>query len=252
MLPSLKNEPKSHVLHKTTTGPVAQKPENEPKSHGAFTYEYPRPAVTVDAVILTTDAATIEVLLIKRGHPPFAGDHAVPGGFLEMDEQPVHGAGRELAEETGITGVELSPLFACGQVGRDPRSRNITMVFGALIAKDRVNPKGGDDAAEAGWFSLLHPPKMAFDHARLLKEILAHLRWQAMTALVGRHFLSPEFDSIALKTLHEKILAPDPVEETALIERGLRLGIIEQASTRSLWRFQPAPSDQPDYSSLVW
>ncbi|HEY9068994.1 MAG TPA: NUDIX domain-containing protein, partial [Candidatus Ozemobacteraceae bacterium] len=79
-----------------------------------YTYEYPRPTVTVDAAVLRATSSGIEILLIRRGHPPFEGCMALPGGFLEMNESPLTGAARELAEETGLTGLPLAPLFACG------------------------------------------------------------------------------------------------------------------------------------------
>ena len=78
----------------------------------SYTYEYPRPAVAVDSIVLQSpNLKDIEVLLIKRGNDPFKGKWALPGGFLEMDESPLSGALRELEEETGINADNLT-LFS--------------------------------------------------------------------------------------------------------------------------------------------
>src|SRR5690606_28424247 len=76
----------------------------------SFTYEHPRPALTADAVVFRFARGQLEVLLIRRAHAPFEGQWALPGGFVDMDETVEHAAARELAEETGITGVELEQL----------------------------------------------------------------------------------------------------------------------------------------------
>ncbi|RCK81742.1 MAG: putative Nudix-like regulator [Candidatus Ozemobacter sibiricus] len=214
-----------------------------------YTYPYPRPAVTVDAAVLRPAAAGIEILLIQRGHEPFAGRFALPGGFLDMDEEPVAGAARELGEETGISGLDLAPLMAAGKVGRDPRARCITLIFGALVKGDDLHPRGGDDASHAGWYPLTAPPAMAFDHADLIHEIAEHLRWQAATAIVGRRLWPEGFEPGALVALHRSILgqaADDP------IERGMRLGLLEPVPPGQRYRFRPRPAPLPDWHPLVW
>ena len=215
-----------------------------------FTYEFARPSVTLDAAVLTVSEGELEILLIKRKHEPFAGSFALPGGFLEMSEEPSEGAKRELFEETGIQPRELNPIFACGQTGRDPRGRSITLVFGTLIRKDLFRPQGGDDASEAAWMKLLTPPRMAFDHARILREVFSSLRWQAITSVVGRNFLPPEFTEDELVSL-QRAIHVDSVRESPL-ERGKNLRIIREGSRPGLWRFDVSFPDQPDFVPLPW
>lgn len=215
----------------------------------AFTYEYPRPAVTVDAVVLRLRLGRIEILLITRGHPPFQGMCAIPGGFLEMDEEPATGAARELTEETGLADLHLAPLFGAGQVGRDPRSRNITLVYGTLVNGDNLNPKGSDDAVQAEWYPLEAPPPMAFDHATILQEVAESLRWQARTALVGRRLFPGEFSAADLNGLH-RLLTGDPDDQP--LERGLRLGLLQTGSRTDLFRFRPGHGAHPDWTPLPW
>ncbi|MDD3001723.1 MAG: NUDIX hydrolase, partial [Candidatus Riflebacteria bacterium] len=152
-----------------------------------YEYEYPRPSVTLDAAVLRTPALEYpEILLIKRGNDPFLGFWALPGGFMEMDETPLFGASRELAEETGLTDLPLKPLFACGEPGRDPRGRTVTFVFGCLIRDTNIKPKSGDDAAEVAWFPLNKLPKMAFDHKTVIAQIEQGLLWQAKHLIIGQ------------------------------------------------------------------
>lgn len=139
---------------------------------GRYVYEYPRPAVSVDIVIVTREAKP-RVLLIRRGHEPFAGCWAIPGGFVDLDESLEDAARRELLEETGVATKTLVQLHTFGDPKRDPRGRNISVTYLALVDADDLQPRAGDDAAEVGWFSLARPPRgLAFDH----KDILAVAR----------------------------------------------------------------------------
>ncbi len=113
--------------------------------------QYFRPSVTVDAVLMCRRPHGGRVLLIKRGGHPYIGDFAFPGGFVEKDESCESAAARELFEETGITGVPLRQAITVSTPERDPRWRNITVVFFALT-DGKLNAVGGDDAAEARWF----------------------------------------------------------------------------------------------------
>jgi len=134
-----------------------------------YHYEYPRPMVTVDMVVLRKEKS--EVLLIERGNDPFRGEWALPGGFIEMNEKLEESAIRELQEETGITGIALKQLKTYGEPGRDPRGRTISVIFGGQ-AIEGEQAIAGDDAAKAEWFSIHGLPKLAFDHSLILEECL--------------------------------------------------------------------------------
>ena len=90
-----------------------------------YSYEYPRPAVTVDILLFTEESADRKVLLIQRKNPPFKDHWAFPGGFIEMDESLEGSAQRELHEETGLFDVKLTQLGAFGNPHRDPRGRGL-------------------------------------------------------------------------------------------------------------------------------
>ena len=92
------------------------------ENHQSYCYEFPRPAVTVDIILFSFHANDLKVLLIQRRHEPFQGAWALPGGFVEMDEDLHTAAFRELAEETNVTDVYLEQLYTFGRPDRDPRT----------------------------------------------------------------------------------------------------------------------------------
>jgi 8-oxo-dGTP diphosphatase len=132
----------------------------------AFTYDYPRPAVTTDAVVVRLDPAP-QVLLIQRKSEPFKGGWALPGGFLDEREDLDACVRRELAEETGLTGVELHPLATFSRPGRDPRGWTVSAAYVGLAPR-AADAQAGDDAAAIGWFSLSDLPALAFDHDEII------------------------------------------------------------------------------------
>ena len=132
-----------------------------------FAYDYPRPALTVDAVLVTREPRP-RVLLIRRKRDPFGGAWALLGGFVEEGERLCDAARRELKEETGVTVDDLEQLFIAGDPGRDPRGWTVSAVFWARVDAETVNAVAADDAAEVGWFHLDELPEMAFDHAMIL------------------------------------------------------------------------------------
>ena len=132
---------------------------------GKYVYEWPRPMVSVDAAVFSFVKDKARVLLIKRGNEPFKGKWALPGGFVGIDEELKAAVMRELAEETGLEGVALEQMRTFGKPGRDPRGRQITVVFTGIAAEGQKRIKAGDDAAGARWFDIEKLPKdLAFDH----------------------------------------------------------------------------------------
>lgn len=137
------------------------------KKRPKVSYDYPRPALTVDVVLATREPQP-RVLLIKRAKDPFAGKWALPGGFVDENERLIDAARRELVEETGVTVTDLEQLCAAGDPGRDPRGWTVSVIFFARV--DELAAKGADDATEAGWFRMDKLPELAFDHAAILKR----------------------------------------------------------------------------------
>jgi 8-oxo-dGTP diphosphatase len=144
------------------------------KADKKYSYDYPRPALTVDIAIVSREPRP-RVLLIRRKGEPFAGSWAIPGGFVNESERLVDAARRELAEETGVTVSDLEQVYTAGDPGRDPRGWTVSVVYLAQLDPKTVKPAAADDATEAEWFPLDELPQLAFDHAMILGRVRVRL-----------------------------------------------------------------------------
>jgi 8-oxo-dGTP diphosphatase len=127
---------------------------------------------------LSTDCVAVDakgrVLLIRRGHPPYKGRFALPGGFVELDETVEEACRRELMEETGVKVGRLELIGVYSGPKRDPRGPTCAVAFLARVA--RATPKAGDDAAAAEWVERWSDLDLAFDHAKILRDAQRLLR----------------------------------------------------------------------------
>ncbi len=142
---------------------------------GAYTYEYPRPAMTSDVAVLRIEGIP-EILLVQRKDPPFKDMWALPGGFMEMDETLEETARRELLEETSISAGELIRFDTYDKPGRDPRGRTLTQVFVLLWKKEMGLPRAGSDAKALAWHELTALPELAFDHDLIVNDVIQLVR----------------------------------------------------------------------------
>ena len=169
-----------------------------------YCYKYPHPAVTTDCVIFGFDGEELKVLLIERGITPYKGHWAFPGGFLNPNETAEEGARRELREETGLDSAHIEQLHTYSTPDRDPRERVITIAYIALVRIQDV--RGGDDAADAGWFPVENVPPLAFDHGEILRDALRRLRERIYFYPLGYELLPEKFTLKELQTLYEAVL----------------------------------------------
>lgn len=217
------------------------------------TYEYPRPAVTVDVVIFTIRAGQLAVLLIRRGKPPFRGLWALPGGFVDASESLEHAAARELHEETALTGMRLEQLGAFGDPARDPRGHTISVAYFAFaVSAGTRGVRAGDDAVEAEWQPVAQlglddvtakgALKLAFDHHRILSCALARLRQEVSrlgpTTVVD--FAPARFTLGELQHVYEAVIG-QTVDKRNFRARLLAQKIVQPAATeRRTGRHRPA------------
>lgn len=192
-----------------------------------YCYEYPRPALTVDCVVFGVDEAQLEVLLIRRGAPPFEGCWALPGGFVDEAETVEEAARRELQEETGLSDVYLEQLATFSRVDRDPRARVVSVAHIALVRRGSKRPMAASDAAAAEWVALADVRELAFDHAEILAAALTRLRSKITYQPLVFELLPARFTLSALQRYYELILER-PLDKRNFRKKVLALGIIEE------------------------
>ena len=126
-------------------------------------------SIATDIVLERSNNGRPEILLIERKNPPFKTHWALPGGFVEEDEEIASAAVRELMEETDIKlGRDLLQFIDYFDApDRDPRGRIVSMAFGHVLQAP-AEVSGNSDAARAQWFSMDELPELAFDHRTII------------------------------------------------------------------------------------
>ena len=199
-----------------------------------FSYEYERPALTVDCVIfgLDLEEETLKVMLVERDLEPFAGMWAIPGGFVRRGETLEAAATRELQEETGIADVFLEQLYTFGDPERDPRGWVVSVAYYALVSPEKHTIHAATDARQARWFPVGSLPRLAFDHAEILKTALDRVRGKLTYAPIGFELLPRKFTIKQLQKLYEIVLG------TKLDNRNFRKKIFGMDVLRELDEMQ--------------
>ncbi len=189
-------------------------------------YEYPHPALTTDVVLFTLREEQLKLLLIQRAAPPCQGMWALPGGFVDIDEDLEDCAKRELEEETGITDVYLEQLYTFGRPGRDPRERVVSVAYYALAPSERMRPRAASDAADVGWFPIDDLPSLAFDHDQIIA--LAHSRLVAKLkySTLGFQFMPEQFSLGEMQRVYETLFN-EPLDKRNFRKWVLNLDRIE-------------------------
>lgn len=162
--------------------------------------------VTVDCVIFGYNSMQLQVALIERKKPPFVGNWALPGGFLEGDETVEQAAFRELQEETGMHDIYLEQFHVFSSPTRDPRGHIITVAFFALINSENMELIATEDAAQAQWFSAYKLPKLAFDHDEIYTKALEALRIAITIKPLIFKLLPKYFTLTMLQNVYEEIV----------------------------------------------
>lgn len=174
-----------------------------------FSYEYPHPAVATDIAVFTLRRGALNVLLIERGAEPYLGAWALPGGFLQPDEELDQCARRELLEETGVDADLLLHFGNFSAPDRDPRERVISVAYLALLASDELRLEASTDAAQARWFPVGDLPQLAFDHAEILRRALEVLGSRARTISPLFALLPARFTLSQLQGAYEAVTGED-------------------------------------------
>lgn len=205
-----------------------------------YCYDYPHPAVTTDIALFTIRDERLAVLLVRRAAEPHKDCWALPGGFVEPNECLEDGALRELAEETGVTGVYLEQLYTFGKPDRDPRERIISVAYYALAPSELLTPVAGSDAAAVAWFDLDALPALAFDHDEVIALAQQRLRAKLDYSTVAFGFMQPEFTLGELQKVYETIRG-EALDKRNFRKHMLALGLLAETGTsRRVGSHRPA------------
>jgi 8-oxo-dGTP diphosphatase len=220
-----------------------------------YTYEYPRPALTVDCVIFGLDESQkLKVLLIQRANDPFKLQWALPGGFVDMDESLEKAALRELEEETGMKDVFIEQLYTFGQPKRDPRGRVVSIAYYALVNLEEHPVAPASDARNVGWFEIDQLPPLAFDHDTILSTAIARLRAKVRYQPIGFELLPEQFTLSQLQQLYQTILGVKELNKRNFRTKILKMGVLLEVGKQEGVAHRPAKLyrfDKATYEKLV-
>lgn len=224
--------------------------------------------LALDCIIFGFDGKDIKLLLIKRNFEPEKGKWSLMGGFLDFDENLEDGATRILHNLTGLKDIYVEQLGVYGNVGRDPVTRTVSIVFFALINIDDYD----EDAMRihnASWISLDDRPSLIFDHNEMVSHAIEHLRYKAALHPIGFELLPEQFTIPQLQKLYEAIY-DTPIDRRNFSRKLLSTGLLidtgnknNQSATKkatlykldaarykakfnSFWNFMPDPKDNRD------
>ena len=196
-------------------------------------------AITVDNVIFGFDEGDLKVLLIKRGEEPFNGSWALPGYFVNENEDLETAAKRVLEELTGLRNVFLEQVKTFGRVDRHPLGRAITVAYFSLLKINDFPVQPASIAQKAHWHSVADVKRLAFDHDEILDSCFQRLKLSVRSRPIGFELLPPKFTLTELQHLYEAIL------ETDLDKRNFRKKILSMDLLIDLGETQAGVAHRP-------
>jgi len=190
--------------------------------------EFDRPSVTVDTIIFGLRDGVLHTLLVERDHWPFAGQPALPGGFIDMEESLETAAERVLEDKTGVTDVYLEQLYTFGQPDRDPRTRVITVAYFALVDLEGVDVQ--DERAD--WYPVHDLPELAFDHEEMLEYAHKRLRWKLEYTPAVFSLLPEEFTLTQVQEAYEAVFGRE-FDKRNFRKKIKKAGLVEETGNRT-------------------
>jgi 8-oxo-dGTP diphosphatase len=182
---------------------------------------FKNPLFTVDSVLFTVHDNTLKVLLVQRAEAPFVGQWALPGGFVDVDQDANTDATahRKLRDKTGFTPQYLEQLQVISGAQRDPRGYSVTLAYYALVAHQNVSPKIAS-VALAQWIAVQDLPQytLAFDHAHIIALAQARLQQKTLYSMIPAFCLPERFTIAQLQQVIETIIEK-PIQRKSLMRR---------------------------------
>jgi 8-oxo-dGTP diphosphatase len=154
--------------------------------------------------------ARLDVLLVKRTQPPFAGSWALPGARLLPGERLAHAARRALVERTGLDIASLEQLYTFDDPSperlRDPRGPPISVAYFALLPLTATTQaQAGRGVEELTWFPSHKTPSLAFDHRKILRVARERVAAKVEYAPLAFTILPDQFTMRELRHVHEAL-----------------------------------------------
>ena len=215
---------------------------------------FPRPSVTIACVVFGYDGSAVSLLLINRKEEPFNNMWTLPGGFLYPQETPEACARRILKSKTGLTNLYLEQLYTFGEVDRDPRGRELSVAYYALVDPRKFELLTGTAANDIKWFEVNKLPKTGFDHKEIIKVALHRLKAKVTYQPIGFELVDKKFTLTELLYLYEYILQR-PIDKRNFRKRMLESKLMKPTGEKRTGLKNRAPelfkSDEPRYKKLV-
>ena len=191
-----------------------------------FSSPLPSILLTVDVVIFTVAFGTLQVLVVRRDVEPFAGKWALPGGYLQENEQSIEAAKRILLDKAGVRNVYIEQLYTFDGIDRDPRGRHVSVVYFTLVPEAELNLAASDLTAGPKLIDVTGASDLAFDHTRMVEYARARLQSKLEYTNVVYSLLPNRFTMAALQSSYEAILGRT-VDKRNFQKKYASLGLIE-------------------------
>jgi 8-oxo-dGTP diphosphatase len=204
-----------------------------------FPPDQEHPWVAVDVVLYTLADETLQTLLVRIKHGPFAGAWAFPGGLVPVGESLQDAALRELVEKTPVRDVYLEQLFTFGDPSRNPTAHVVSTAYFALVPGPVRRPHEGTKYAEAMWSPVDSLPPLAYDHNIVATVALQRLRSKLAYTNVVYGLLAREFTLGELQRVYEVIRAR-PIDRRNFRKKILASGMLKRLNRRRLGPHRPA------------
>ncbi len=207
-------------------------------------HDYQVPLTTVDMSIFTVREGTLQVLLVKRAEHPALGQWALPGGFIDIENDPTldYTAKRKLKEKTGVDTPYLEQVATFGSATRDPRHWSVTVAYFALINSSSIQLKKSVSSEEVVWVpvkEVVNNYSLAFDHQHILNACYQRLQGKVQYTSLPIHLVPDSFTLTELQATFEIILEKK-VEKKSFRRRILDANIIEETGEMRVGSSRPA------------
>ena len=167
-----------------------------------YTKPYTPPTLTVDAVIFQINNNTLEVLLLKRPNEPFKGEWALPGGYNAKGETTTDALERVVFQKTGVKIKDnlryIEQLYTFDTINRDPRGHAVSVTYMGCGRNITYN-----EDLEVAFFDVNKLPKLAYDHANIIKYAKERLIAKMTYTNSAFAFLDRRFTLTQLQTVYE-------------------------------------------------